>query len=567
MNESTITTAASILPAPFTTHAAIFDIHFLQSRICDHLDHLSLRRCTLVSSNFYVAFSPFLWRSIRIHRRSTYKRFIQPEAQAGLARHASRVREVSSTFPSVWAIFLSQPCPNLLVLDSPSLQSHGKRQSNIKYLPTVLELLQKSPHLQTLRLGYFKYEMDAVATFFETVRRHSSLKNMEIDHRDYVSCTLVRHMLWSTLKLERFSLNANVVGYLQRFTSEETQQNLIRLTGQEDPVFGLKDLTVQGLFYDHEQDTLFRFLKRCSNMERIAFPGMHWSRQVPILADIIAAFMPRLQHLDFSSLSIPGRFVARVVDKCQRLRTFIGNDRHDNSLPLLNAVLQHGDTLEVFRMHANDTLPSEGILRLLTTCSQLEVLDLMRLESRWMAPEEQHKWREYTRVHADRDGPALLDVADMDGDHGPLFCTPWACERLKVLRIHYRTPALESGEDEVQPKVLYEQLSALSRLEDLRLGWIQPPPSDLNDSNADGLVTSNLVTAFRRLHVVAEESAQDETPHQRARVQNVGVALQAWTQLKSLRKLELRGLKLFIEKDQIKKARRKWGDIEWIQYS
>ena len=432
-----------------------------------------------------------------------------------------------------------------------------QRHRNTKYISTLLELLQNSPCLQTLRLGYFSYKSEDVATFFQAVQRHPTLKYLDIDHNDYVSCTLVRNMLWSTINLERFSVNVAVMNYRERFLTEEEQQSLLRLTGQKDPAFGLRELILPGRFYDHEQDTLFHFLKRCPNLERLVIPSVYWPRQVPVLAELIASTMPRLQHLDFSSSPIPGPFVARVVQKCRHLRTFIGHDSHDQPLSLVLAVSQHWRTLEVFRMHASGVLPSAGILQLLTTCSELEVLDLMRLESRWIWPEEQRRMKENSRLY-NRAGDAFLDVAGMDEFDDPSNA-PWACEKLKVLRINYGITSVDSNKDVVLPRVLYEQLSALSRMEGLRLGWVQPPPND--DSEDEDLITSDPVALGETLASVEEQELQQ------LGVQNIGAALQAFTKLTRLRKLELRGLKSFIEKEQLGRVRSKWENIEWIQYS
>lgn len=587
MNESGLISTAlplpSAAPLPFTSFtsdsfpATVFDIHLLQCYICSLLNPQSLRRCTLVSRDFYLAFNPHLWKKIYIHHRITYDRFLRPEALAALTRYASLVTHVSSAFASVWPLFLQAQCSNFVLLDSPSLPSQtnqevnqdSSQESNKKYLPSILQLLRSSPRLCTLRLGHFNYELDAVECFFATVRQHPSLKELEIDHVSDVSSRHVQTMLWSTLKLDRFSLN--VVEMLHRPGDQLRMElpDLVALTGEVEPQFGLKELILPGLTCQH--DTLYYFLKRCPYVERMVFPSFSWYPQAFILASMMESTLTRLSHVDISTAWATGPMVAAIIQSCRRLVSFVGSRNHHEPQAILLAILdKHAESLESLKMRCDNAVPSALILRLLSSCPALEVLNMLFSELCWISdPEEESCAR--TRENGD----VFLDTTELYEFHAETSA-PWICEKLRVFRISYATDDSIDHEktQEMFPRVLYDRLSVLTDLEDLRLRLIPRPRTSASPTEPGATLLLNPSTNGG---VESTQNAKDIggqqqlSPLQREekllvrRIQNVTDALLALTSLTKLKKLELRGLEGFIDKAALKKARGQWKRIKWIQ--
>ncbi|KAF9898491.1 hypothetical protein EC991_011150, partial [Linnemannia zychae] len=111
-----------------STSATVFDIHLLQEQICSHFNSRDIRRCTLVSRDFFHNFSPYLYRSISIHRKSTYYKFHRPESLAALSKHRNQVTHVDCVFAQIWKTLLDVQCYNLVTLSSGRLP---KRHTNI----------------------------------------------------------------------------------------------------------------------------------------------------------------------------------------------------------------------------------------------------------------------------------------------------------------------------------------------------------------------------------------------------------------------------------------------------
>ncbi|KAG0363690.1 hypothetical protein BC939DRAFT_502082 [Gamsiella multidivaricata] len=344
---------AVTLTSTFTT-ATIFDIHLLQGQICSELTPRDLRRCCLVSRDFYHYFVPYLYRDITIARKATYNKFYRPEALVALERNRDHVLSVNCVFAKLWKILLDHRCFNLRVLKSPSLPYRlQNREENKLELHNIIALMRSCPLLRVVELGHFFYMKGDIEAFCSVMRNHDQLREVKIDHHEYVSCQKVRRFLWSSTKLHRLSLNIVMTYNSQQFTSEG-MQSLIALSGQEDPVFAMKELDLRGRMHDHEIDVCFLFLRRCPNLERLTSPSMYTSKMIHELASIISSTMPYLQHLDMRHLCVPADTMALLLSACQNLRSYKNNRCQELTPALFAALWNHQDTLKELNIARDD---------------------------------------------------------------------------------------------------------------------------------------------------------------------------------------------------------------------
>ncbi|KAF8925105.1 hypothetical protein BGZ58_001145 [Dissophora ornata] len=563
VNESSISTAATI-----------FDIHFLQDSICAELSPRDLRRCCLVSRDFYQNFTPYLYRSINISRRSVFKKFCTPESLAALGRHCDLVTEFTCVFAKVWKLLLDQRCFNLEVLNSPSLQYRlQNREVNKLQLCHIIALTRSCPRLRVIELSHFWYSDENVDQFCSAIRDHDQLREVKIDHFDYVSCNQTRKMLWSAFKLHRFSLNVMVSHYHQRHIDGLEAERLIALTGTTDPVFALRDLSLLCKIHYYEADTLFRFIRPCPHVERLAIPSMDAARYLPEMASVIASNMPNLQHLNLQQLTAAPGLIVQLISACNNLRSFVGSPGQARVSEVYKALLNHRETLEELNLIGGHRTSSHYIQTLLSSCPKLEVFEAMGLCFK--------HWKETPKQKMS--DPILLAESMLR------YAGPWACQNLRVLKLRFAgtEKSDEGGDDsgnhesdedgdneedgvgsleEVFPRVLYEQISQLSELEVLWLGRVERVLTTL-----DPIALADYISSGNEIGVADEQSTTlDEYGHRsKATLRlealrcNVRDGLVELTKLRHLKQLELRNMKPYISWADFRATKSSWRSLDW----
>ncbi|KAF9356590.1 hypothetical protein BGX26_005049 [Mortierella sp. AD094] len=554
--------------------ASVFDIYFLQSQICADLTPRDLRRCCLVSWNFYHNFAPYLYQTIYIGRKSTYNKFRRPESLAALDRYRQHVVQVTCVFAQVWKLLLDHQCYNLTVIKSLSLPKRPQnREVNKLATPDITKLIQACPNLRVVELSHFLYS-DAVGDLCRVVRNHGGLRELKIDHFDYVPCEKVREFLWSTLNLERFYLDVMVVSYMSRNMTPEQAQALIDLTGEEDPIFRIRYLDIPCKMYDHEADTLFRYLRRCPHLERFSVPAMYTFRYVAQLANLISTTMPNLQHLDVHALSSRGEIVSQLIMACNNLRSFVSNPTQESTSHVITALMKHRDSLQELNFVQGNFTSSRQIQTILCSFPKLEVFDAMVPFDKMSNRNE-----DLTR---NRRGDPILNPRDLLGEEGP-----WICDKLRVLKLRYLDEwnftsgeedddeddyedddqydsDIEDGSRGVLPRALYEQIGQMTELKVLWLGRVQRPVTN-------PVTVADMISAGDNSGFEAEQSDNDRSvralKRRQARIKNVTKALWELQKLDKIEQLELRNLRRFISKDAIRQAKSSWRRMERLHYS
>ncbi|KAF9168960.1 hypothetical protein BGX21_011011 [Mortierella sp. AD011] len=556
--------------------ASVFDIHFIQSQICADLTPRDLRRCCLVSWNFYHNFAPYLYRTIDIGRKSTFNKFRRPESLTALYRYRDHVTQVSCIFAQVWKLLLAHECYNLTVIKGLSLLKRPQNRDVNKWAtPDITKLIQVCPKLRVLELSHFLYERDVVEEFCRAIRNHGELKELKVNHFEYVVYTKVREILWSTLKLERFYLNVSVVP--TRMTPDETQA-LIDLTGEEDPEFRVRYLDTPWLMYDYEADMFFRYLRRCPHVESFTVPYIYPFRCVAELANIISTTMPNLQHLDVHASPSKGEVISRLIKACNNLRSFVSNPAQELTNHVITALMKHRESLQELSFVRGAFTTSRQIQTILCSFPNLEVFEAMVPFEKTTCNKNVESVRKW------KDDP-ILNPKDVLGEQGP-----WICDKLRILKLRYldewnRTSGkdddddddkndyedesqfnsdIEDGSKGVLPITLYEQIGRMTGLEVLWLGRVQK-------SVTNPVAVADMISAGDNSGFGVEQNDNDRSigalRRREARIKNVTRALWELRKLDKIKELELRNLKLFISRDAIRQAKSNWQYLERLHYS
>ncbi|KAG0352259.1 hypothetical protein BG005_008282 [Podila minutissima] len=494
----------------------VFDIRFLQDAICHDLTTRDIRRCMLVCRSWSTNFEPYLWRSITVRRRFTFNKIMAPKMKKMLAENARSIRSIDSTFAEIWLLFQDIPLSNLTVLKSPSLATrHSNLTNNQKYAPHIIDLIIASPNLQVLETSFLGHSEIDSKRFIKAIRNHTSLRELSIVAATSVYCKTIRFLLFSCGNLEKVHIQAYVYGYRQAETKEQDMQELLAITGSRTPTFKLKELSFKCQEYYNYKYCLIPTLRLCPQLERFAAPRLQYLEGYPDIADVLSLTTKRLQHLDMSAVETLGSHAVLFIKACVGLRTYRGAFHHTGVQDVYEALLGHCKTLEVLDLQGTgaDSAASAMIQRLLLQCPKLEQLLAMG-PLKTFGPEARTR------------GDPILEERDLAV--GPDPTSSWACGRLRVLKLRFRG---------VVPEQLVAELGRLTQLEDLRLGWVRHEDEELTGGETGVCRT------------------------------NVSKLLDVLSKLDNLKRLELRGLKAFIDTEALKKARLQWKHCEWFQYS
>ncbi|KAG0342968.1 hypothetical protein BG000_010861 [Podila horticola] len=496
--------------------AAVFDIHFLQDAICHDLTTRDIRRCMLVCRSWRTNFEPYLWRYINVRKRLTFNKIMSPRVQKKLAENARRIQSVDSIFAEIWPLFQNIPLNNLTVLKSPSLATrHSNLTNNQKYASNIIDLIIASPNLQILETGFLGRSEGDSKRFMVAIRNHVNLRELSVVAANSIYCKTIRHLLFSCGNLEKLRIQAYIYGYRQAETKEQDRQELLAITGSRTPTFKLKELSFKCQEYYNFSYYLIPTLLLCPQLERFTAPRLHYLTGYSDIAEVLSLTTKRLQHLDMSAVETLGSHAVLFINACVGLRTYRGAFHHTGVQDVYEALLKHSSTLEVLDLQGTgtDSVASAMIQRLLLQCPNLEQL---------LAMGPLKKLGPGAWTHGD---PILEERHPAVEPNAALYR---ASGRLRVLKLRFWG---------VVPEQLVAGLGRWTQLEDLRLGWVRHQDEELTESEIEVHRT------------------------------NVSKLLDVLSKLDKLKRLELRGLKAFIDKETLKKARRKWKHCEWVQYS
>ncbi|KAF8929455.1 hypothetical protein BGZ47_001050 [Haplosporangium gracile] len=129
----------------------------------------------------YLNFSPYLYRTISIHRKSTINKFHRLESFAALAKYRDQVIHITCEFARVWKTLLGHQCYNLVTLISGRLLKRSSNAEKNKHQTSYIsDLIEVNSRLYSVQLGQFLFEPEVVFRFYSILRNHSQIRELRI---------------------------------------------------------------------------------------------------------------------------------------------------------------------------------------------------------------------------------------------------------------------------------------------------------------------------------------------------------------------------------------------------
>ncbi|KAF9309561.1 hypothetical protein BG003_009607 [Podila horticola] len=577
--------------------------HFALSipHICDdvvrHLSKEDVRNCIMVSKEFHQTFVPYIWRTISVSERRSYKslrtNILASDSQI-LFEAQSRIQTLSSVYGETWDLFVkhadtssdasSDPTDTLVPQYSPrasftnltvlhalsNSDEVGCSINNPKYVSQLLAVIKYSPRLHELKIiDHCSLDNMQLTQFASIIRGHPSLKDLKI-RADEIHCSVYRKILWACWNLDRLAIKATIATHNglsmsdELSKSEEAERELdawiaenrpdiytaakskSRISKEEDVhlPFALKEFYIQTGHHDTEFGMTFQFLRRCPDLKRLRPPRIDSEELLESIQAAIPEHWPNLEHLDTSNFSpdrISGdRHDGDLLDACA---SFINRPGGLKSIVLAPTSNSRLDTARsIYTLHAETLVDLNlvgckgfgGYLVHRVLTTCPKLESLVALTETLDHPPPV-KWK----IGNIKDDPVLAATILE-------YAANWVCLGLKTLRIQFCNMDMPCAEFRSYragiPKALRWQIERLVDLRDLRL-CLEPP--DWEDSE--------LGEWFNEIQMWGTENMDD--------------ALEAFSGLQGLRTLELRNLKDYIDISSLDIAKSFWNELKWVYYS
>ncbi|KAF9198117.1 hypothetical protein BGZ59_004863, partial [Podila verticillata] len=238
---------------------SVFDIHLLLDTICRHLTTQDVRRCLFVCREWHASFEPYLWRTIVIRRRSSYKQFNSSSLiQARLVQRSKTIHSLESVFPEPLTPATASPLSRQRTIRNPA---HAFDRS----LPEA-----RDPHV-----GFLNSTNGDNNLLLPAIRRLRHLRELHIENYDHINCQHVRQWLLSSCRLEKLHIRLPIGGYHRPKKPEEDAADILELNGSQIESASITDLSFACQMYDSADYTFLPFLRLCSKLERFAMPNMY----------------------------------------------------------------------------------------------------------------------------------------------------------------------------------------------------------------------------------------------------------------------------------------------------
>lgn len=510
--------------------ATVFDIPLLQDAISTHLTTKDLKRCLSVCQAWRNSFRPHLFRVVIVNSRTTSSKLKATTMQALLAQHAYMIRVIDCGTLD-WPFPDNVAMRNLTVLRMP--YSHSK----------AVPMLGALPWLRDLELFPLGSSPDCLVSVLSAISSHAHLRSVKLACASHSHPAWLGWILWSLARLERISLSITIHEHDSTALAAE-QQQLDRVMAMAPSCPAVKELELESVFFNFDHTVLVSFLLQCRHLESFSLPNITHNASTPNYAGIFTAAKAQIQHLDAHRARLSSADMAAMINACVGLRKFkvavAQFDPHSavkSPQSVVDALLEHRETLQDVDLTdaGTDEWTGDMLQLLLRACPRLRSFVAMKPLNK-------------DHPIMDRHSDPFLGASDMVVPGGQRL--DWACVDLKKLAIRFM-PNVDVTADQVGrgsakhvaviPRVLVEQVGRLSKLEDLRLGYLA------------------------RAKVIGNADAVDSMQDQDG--QTVSKAVANLATLDRIKRLELRNLKRFMDHEVLHAMRKHWRDIEWCQYS
>ncbi|KAF9994745.1 hypothetical protein BGZ80_009857 [Entomortierella chlamydospora] len=495
-----------------TTTVPIFEIPHIVDLIATNLPLTSIRNCNLVCRDWHQTFSRHIWKDIFFGRKCSVKQVqFNSEVRRSLKSSAPYVSSLTTYYASLFWLLQLDPPKNKyarkldrwnaltpqeqeqrknkakekafeakslkylleitatdsqlpieitahsavqtpttqLLSSSPSspehifqpytfshlttLRSLGAETSN-PYIFDMLAIVEASPRLVTLEIKHFVLRDAYISRLATVIGAHPSLKEFSLTPKKYINDRNFLLLLQSFSRLERLTLHCNLP------------------IGKIDPTMAVKDplpITTTSLTYLDLGETLLwttenvlvvPFLERSPKLKRILFPRYFKDGKDRGISSTIKTHLHDLCHLDFSNTRVEERIIAAVIRACHVLESFKGKGGFYLRNDVVDALLEprHTMTLKSICFVSCPNISGTQLQRILRSCPNLDVFHAMDMDHTW---------------HCLGSDP-VIRVTDLKANPG------WACHGLRVLALQYA-----ETDEELFPKVIYDQISELEQLE------------------------------------------------------------------------------------------------------
>ncbi|KAF9171611.1 hypothetical protein BGX21_007150 [Mortierella sp. AD011] len=540
------------MPAASPT-STLLNIPLVVDLISAHLSRQELCICSLVSRDFYIAFSSNIYSSISLQKQTTYDKWERPETQAALAIRSGSIESIKSRFGGAYQLLaqLAQSTsfgfPRLSVLQCGYLPtSPTSLIKNMSYLPSIMSVIEVCPNLRMLELGFFDFRNESVLPKLLSLIRKKGRILQELRIRKF-ACIRYKYLssiLWSCAAVERLTLDIDLYEIHRRFDrgNELELEAMAReaLFGEVGSLSGLPshleihdgkkvDATAgSGLEFAWKElhmpfnmhynvISLFTILRQCPHLESFTPPEIGSDITQEVLSIFTASTLPRLKHLDLRYVDpsmIGGRSnIPQILDAFSGLKSVVFGTRVAMPIQTVQSlILGSFHSLENLTFVNSLSITTDGIHRILSSCPLLKKFDALVSLHR-----EDAEMSEPLEYNSNRclDPTLILEPKNIG----------WVCYGLEILRLNYKN--MDGGL--YIPVALRKQISMFKNLKDLRLQCISYRE---NMTGEDGVIE----------------------------------ALQEWSTLTDLRTLELRNFGPLLDKEELARIQQQWPKLEWIRF-
>ncbi|KAF9171610.1 hypothetical protein BGX21_007151 [Mortierella sp. AD011] len=540
-------------------HAAVqfANIPHLVDLVCDNLTTRDIYRSTIVCRDFYLGFSRNIFNSINIEWRATFNKLTRHDTLKALSSQTGNIHSVSTTFAETFRVLvqaaLPSPCPVPYPAIDPTAfhrlrtleciysgSSYPKLLKNRKYLSSILSVIESSPNLESLHLGFFLFkEPDYIQRLMSAIRKKGRcLQEIHFTSNEYVGSRTLRELLWSCAAVHRLNLSAKYYDLLRSPIEPNEARHLDKLAKEAlsiddgcetaDIVFQWRQLILPCGRSDFGVLALVPVLRHCPLLEELKAPMVR-SRYYPELLQYFSpSVLPKLSRVDFRYLSmfIPdleyfsSSNVYSILHSFGSLESVVAwNSISTKRSGVFADWLASNcfSTLERLDISGCPQFRSPHLQRILRACPMLKEVDALNKDRR-------------PSHGSDLTWP-LLDLYDIK-DSKEKGDGEWACLGLEVLQLCYT----ERDATVAIPAALYKQISKLKRIQVLRL------------------MNAGTIGCGDNMIIIKEES------------DSVKKAVKEWSCLSDLRELRLLGLKPYVPEEYIKERRTQWTKLERLYY-
>ncbi|KAF9358903.1 hypothetical protein BGX26_000688, partial [Mortierella sp. AD094] len=429
----------------------IISLPEIVSAISQHLNRNDLRNCVRVHSLWFDRFTPHLWRTIQctlIPDLDPEPHVPEEEEEQAFIKNNRYIRTLRTNNHPLAKTALEH-CTHLRHIHIPFYRRTPFTSARF-VRESIAPAMKKNPKLETLVYKLFPLPPmlygGALPLFKLMLEPLRSLTHLYITFETGIDQEAFMYLVRFAKQLHRFKLGVGCV--------VDGGNPLTRSDVEVEPEqTQLRQLEINGSMRGRELEFLIPLIKASPNLEKLAL-FYSFRRMAAPVAQTIRQNCPRLCHLilDGSFKYFPDDEIANLIDSCRTrgLQTFeLPEPNGFHELPL-QALCGHSATLESVHIPNHRGGISEVVQRLLTQCPNLRVLDT---SSKWYDSQQ-------------------LGQTPVRG----LLEEPWVCTKLEVFRV-VLGGVFGKGHGTANivhydyHQGLYTQLSRLTRLEELNVGY------------------------------------------------------------------------------------------------